>query len=324
MSDSMSKSVNSESDCSPSRIKALEFFSGIGAFSQAVLKRKAEPALQVLKAFDQNEHANRVFSANYGHTPCSVNLDSISAAQINKGLPLPADLWWMSPPCTPYSRRGKRKDMEDPRAVSFLHLLDLLPQFLPTFLFIENVEGLENTRMEEHLLECLQKSRYCFEKVALCPSQFGVPMLRPRLFYMAWLQPSCIKLPPLQAVPECERKLSAYLEPAEPVVLLGQEELARYGNVLNIVDPEQPEARAICFTSGYFRCRKAAGSLLGGREPVRFFSPREILNLLGFCKNFILPADLSLNAAYRMVGNSVDVRSIEYLLSGLMPEGAPK
>lgn len=317
----MSQSFDSEIDCLPDQILAMEFFSGIGAFSQAVYKKSSGPKLKVLRAFDQNQHANRVFQANYGIEPCSVNLDSISAAQVQKGLSLKASLWWMSPPCTPYSRRGKRKDTEDPRALSFLRLLELLLQFLPTYLFIENVAGLEGSLMEAHLVQCLRQCEYSFEKVSLCPSQFGVPMLRPRLFYMAWRPPASIELPPLPTVPESQRRLAAYLETSEAPVLLGEEELARYFNVLNIVDAEQADARAICFTSGYYRCRKAAGSLLGGREPVRFFSPREILNLLGFSKNFKLPADLPLNAAYRLVGNSVDVRSIEYLLSGLMPTG---
>lgn len=32
----------------------------------------------------------------------------------------------LSPPCQPYTRRGARRDAEDPRASSFLHLISLL------------------------------------------------------------------------------------------------------------------------------------------------------------------------------------------------------
>jgi tRNA (cytosine38-C5)-methyltransferase len=34
----------------------------------------------------------------------------------------------MSPPCQPFTRVGKKRDNEDIRTKSFLHLLDLLPQ----------------------------------------------------------------------------------------------------------------------------------------------------------------------------------------------------
>src|SRR5947209_2356484 len=113
------------------RLSALEFFSGIGAFSHACTSR----GISVVRAFDQNEYANRVFAVNYGQRPHSRNLDTITASDISD-----TDIWWMSPPCKPYSVRGKRLDDADSRAQSLKNLIDILPSCCPKVLLLENVQ----------------------------------------------------------------------------------------------------------------------------------------------------------------------------------------
>ena len=57
--------------------------------------------------------------------PPQVNISSLTAARLDKW---GADLWLLSPPCQPYTRRGLQKQSGDARATSFLSILDLLPQ----------------------------------------------------------------------------------------------------------------------------------------------------------------------------------------------------
>src|SRR3990167_940922 len=95
-------------------LSAIEFFSGIGAFAEAT----SNSDIAVIQAFDQSAVANQVYEHNFERKPRSRNLDSIAASEIPK-----ADLWWMSPPCTPFSVRGRRKDDKDPRAKSLLNLI---------------------------------------------------------------------------------------------------------------------------------------------------------------------------------------------------------
>ena len=56
-----------------------------------------------------------------------------------------ADFWWMSPPCQPYTLRGLRRDLQDPRAGSLIRILDVLEETpaaaLPGGLALENVSG---------------------------------------------------------------------------------------------------------------------------------------------------------------------------------------
>jgi hypothetical protein len=69
--------------------------------------------------------------------------------------------------------------------------------------------------------------------------------------------------------------------PAGSEMLLSEADAIKYEAVLNVVDLKDvsdADSYLICFTSGYFRCRKASGSLLrleSGR--LRFFSPKKYL-----------------------------------------------
>lgn len=294
------------------RVRAIEFFSGIGAFAEAA----RELPIEIVAAFDQSQAANAVYRANFGLAPRSRNLDSIEASQLPA-----AGLWWMSPPCTPFSRRGRRHDDGDPRAASFLNLIGLIPACLPEMIFVENVSGFAGSRVHKRLLSALEAGAYQVEELVLCSTQFGTPMRRPRYFVAAWRkgQRRYVRMPAHRALVP----LADFLD-SEPdaALLVPEATAARYGAAYDIVDPQQPDAIAICFTSGYYRCQKASGSMIslpGGR--LRRFSPEEIVRLLGFSKHFIFPEALPLPARWRLAGNSVDVRAIRYILGELLGLG---
>ncbi|MBS1995256.1 MAG: DNA cytosine methyltransferase [Cyanobacteria bacterium SZAS LIN-2] len=290
-------------------IQALEFYSGIGAFARAA----AGFNIDVVEAFDQNQWANLTYEANFGHKPCSRNLDSIP----EQGIP-ESDLWWMSPPCTPFSRRGKQKDGEDNRARSFLHLIDFMTIKKPRHILVENVSAFIGSNVHGLLLARLNQAGYRTAEYQLCSSMFGVPMLRPRVFIVATLDKDVAfsPAPPQKTEPA---GLIDYLFESDDSLNCSPEILSRYEAVLNIVDPKKSGSYLICFTSGYQRCRQASGSLI--REDngtTRFVSPAEILGLLGFGGDYRIPQSIPQAVAYKLVGNSVDVRAIKYLLSEVL------
>ncbi|MCA9801191.1 MAG: DNA cytosine methyltransferase [Cyanobacteria bacterium HKST-UBA02] len=290
-------------------MRAVEFFSGLGAFSESARGNGVE----VVAAFDQNSHANRVFFENFSMKPSSLNLESINADMIPE-----SSLWWMSPPCQPYTRRGNRRDSRDPRARSLLNLIDLIPSCLPAQLIVENVEGFELGEVFAGLSETLSACGYESRLERICSTDFGVPMLRPRVFLLASRSGPISPLEPHRF--HDRRRLVDYLvDDADVSLVLAPEILDRFYPVLNIVDPtEEESSRLICFTRGYYKCRKASGSLIrlpDGR--VRFVSPGEILALLGFSGEYAFPEDLSLSLRYRLAGNSVDVRAVSMLLASL-------
>ena len=56
---------------------------------------------------------------------------------------------------------------------------------------------------------------------------------------------------------------------------------------------------------------------------LRKFRPREIANLMGFPGSFQLPDHLTLKQAYKLLGNSVNVRVISYLFKILLSNETP-
>lgn len=99
-------------------------------------------------AFDWDQAASRVYSANYGSR--IVKQMDISTLQASDLMSFDADTWLLSPSCQPYTTLNPlAKGSADPRAKSFLHLVeDVLPVLVsqrnhPNYLLIENVAGFE-------------------------------------------------------------------------------------------------------------------------------------------------------------------------------------
>lgn len=329
-------------------IKAVEFFSGIGAFAAAARQFSASAAaadqgalqtvqtaqavqaaqtVDVVAAFDQSEAANRVYKLNFGHQPRARNLDSIPANEIPQ-----ADMWWLSPPCTPYSVRGKQKDADDPRARSFLHLISLIGAHRPTYLAVENVLGFKDSKVHSILYAELARQGYTVHAFDLCSTQLGTPMRRPRHFVLASRAPMPPPLPVPPPVPRDNGSLPlrSYLIDGScerPELRPSDETVQRYGESYDIVDPLDDGAVAICFTSGYGKSQKVSGSLIKiphSNNQLRRFSPHEILHLLGFPAGYHLPEDLPLESAWRLVGNSVDVRCVQFCLQHLIDQTGTK
>jgi len=116
--------------------------------------------------------------------------------------------------------------------------------------------------------------------------------------------------------------LAAFLDPAAggtaSELRLDPRLADRYRHALDVVDPTDPKAVAACFTSAYGRSPVRSGSYLpaeGGG--LRRFSPSEILRLLGFPEGFSLPPEMPPERAWPLVGNSLSVPAVRYVLSTL-------
>jgi DNA (cytosine-5)-methyltransferase 1 len=293
-------------------LRAIEFFSGIGAFRAVA----PEFAIKVIQAFDQSQDANLVYAANFDEQVCTRNLESISASEIPD-----ADFWWMSPPCKPFSRRGKQGDVNDPRAAALLNLIKLIEEKTPSYIALENVLGFEDSEAEALLLGTLFNAGYKFRKVNVCPTQFGIPMQRPRLILVASRagQIQDFDLPDAATQKEPLQMFLLENSIAYSNLELDPRVLKKYHDSLHIIKANDPRSQCICFTSGYGKSLKASGSYLETASgAIRYFAPEEILALLGFNKEFHFPDTMSLAARWRLVGNTVELRSLRAALSILL------
>jgi DNA (cytosine-5)-methyltransferase 1 len=291
-------------------LRALELFSGIGGFAAAV----AELDIRVVAALDQEPAALESYRLNFpGHPTRRVDLERITAWELTA---LAADLWWLSPPCQPYCERGARRDLDDHRAASLVHLMELLARIpeadLPRHLALENVAGFVGSQAHGRLVELLAGRGYYLREQLLCPTELGIPSRRPRFYLTASLFP----LAPEQPLPSLPlQPLAGYLDTDFREHFLTDELLARYAGALPLLDPADPSVVTTCFTSGYGRSVTNAGSYLRCGDRVRHFSPEEIVRLFHFPRTFRFPEGMTLRRRWGLAGNSLSVVAVREVLN---------
>lgn len=142
------------------------------------------------------------------------------------------------------------------------------------------------------------------------------------------------------------RQIQDFLEPLQEMdleqYLLPPKTLLRYALILDIVRPTC--RRSICFTKGYGRYVEGTGSVLQCSSEteletvfrgldeladeeklkrlqtlkLRYFTPKEVANLMGFPKTFVIPGHISLKQRYKVLGNSLNVVVVSRLLQILL------
>lgn len=288
------------------RPRVVELFCGIGGCA-AALGETAE----VVAAVDVNRAALAVYRRNFVHPTRAAAVESLAPETLRGWA---ADLWWLSPPCQPFTRRGLGRDDDDPRSRGLLALLPRLAELGPRHLALENVPGFTGSRMHARLRATLETAGYQAWEGLLCPTELGMPNRRRRFYLVASRDP----LAPAPAVCATPRPLHECLDPdPAPELFPAPEQLARYEGALDVVDPDDPEAVSACFTSAYGRSWVRSGSYLRTERGLRRFSPREILRLLGFPPGFTLPPEQPFARAWPLVGNSLAIVAVRAVLARL-------
>ncbi|GJX37650.1 tRNA (cytosine(38)-C(5))-methyltransferase [Tanacetum coccineum] len=167
--------------------RVLEFYSGIGGMRYSAME--AGVNAKMVQAFDINDLANDVYQHNFAHRPFQGNIQTLTAADLDR---YRANVWLLSPPCQPYTRQGLQKQSADARASSFLTILEIIPQLMqpPVMLFVENVVGFETSDTHQMMVQILEENQFVTQEFILSPLQFGVPYSRPRYFCLAKRKPS--------------------------------------------------------------------------------------------------------------------------------------
>ena len=224
-------------------LRVLELFCGLGGAAAALeqIRDAGGGASEVVAAVDLSDPALAVYRFNHPEHP--IVTAQIGALSSERLAAWRADLWWMSPPCQPYTRRGLRRDLDDPRARILPAVLERLVEVRPRYLALENVPGFAGSRAHAMLREALACGGYGeLVEATLCPSRLGMPNRRERFYCVA----SRGELAPLDTdAPPARRPLVDLLDtrldapPAEeppPELRVAPELLARYEGALDLVD----------------------------------------------------------------------------------------
>lgn len=293
-------------------MQILELFCGIGGVAAALAN-----TVNSIVAFDIDIRALETYRHNWRHDLRNCELASVTTIQLAE---LAAELWWMSPPCQPFTLQGKRSDDADSRTIAFMQLLASFRELRPRYFAMENVPPFHSSRTHAHLIETLNAESYQWCEQTLCASDFGL-MTKRRRYYLVASRDHALS----ETVLSCEESIVRFglddvLDARSAGISFAADALLpRFMPHLHVIRQAAPEV-ARCFTSAYGKSPLRSGSYLqiddaSGR--IRHFSPLEIARMLGFPATFQFPEQLTPRQCWDLVGNSLAVPVVRHVLSAI-------
>jgi DNA (cytosine-5)-methyltransferase 1 len=174
--------------------RAIELFCCSGGMAEGF--RRA--GIEFAHAFDADPDACASYEANLGRRPVQMDARDLLRLAQDGWSPGPLDLLVADPPCTPWSRAGKREGTADPRDM-LVQTCELIRALRPRAYLIGNVPGLEdapNWHVVQRTIGALNAEGYCVaDFVTLDAADFGVPQRRIRPFWFGHLAGTCIRWP---------------------------------------------------------------------------------------------------------------------------------
>lgn len=172
------------------KIKVFDFFSGCGGTSQGF----RQAGFDIVFGLDFDKDASESFKLNFPEAAFvnddirTVNCDAISHLfniEDNDGY----TLFSGCAPCQPYSKQNSNKKEGDPRLDLLSEFSRFVSYYLPDFVFVENVPGLQKFNKNEgtfkKFLNTLFENGYSADFKVIPAAWFGVPQTRERLVLLA-------------------------------------------------------------------------------------------------------------------------------------------
>ncbi|XP_021789491.1 tRNA (cytosine(38)-C(5))-methyltransferase isoform X6 [Papio anubis] len=330
-------------------LRVLELYSGVGGMHHA-LRESCIPA-QVVAAIDVNTVANEVYKYNFPHTQLlAKTIEGITLEEFDR---LSFDMILMSPPCQPFTRDLFIQTIENcgfqyqefllsptslgiPNSRLRYFLIaklqsEPLPfqapgQVLMQFPKIESVHPQKDTMdVENKIQEKNIEPNISFDSSTQCSGKDAIlfKLETAEEIHRKNQQDSDLSVKMLKDFLEDDTDMNQYLLPPKS--------LLRYALLLDIVQPT-------CRRYGSYI--EGTGSVLQTAEDVqieniyksltklsqeeqitkllmlklRYFTPKEIANLLGFPPEFGFPENITVKQRYRLLGNSLNVHVVAKLI----------
>jgi DNA (cytosine-5)-methyltransferase 1 len=175
-------------------ITAIEIFPCSGGLSEGFRRAGIEFSM----SFDVDCDACASHERNLGTRPIQIDVRELLRMIRAGWSPGPLDLLVADPPCTPWSRAGKRKGLADARDM-LSETVELIALLRPRAALIGNIPGLDDAphlAVVQRTIGSLARHGYCAADFArLDAADFGVPQRRVRPFWFAHRGGPCIRWP---------------------------------------------------------------------------------------------------------------------------------
>lgn len=200
-----------------------EVFCCSGGFAEGLRRAGLQPDI----AFDYDTDACDSYERNLGHRPIQIDARDLLRMSQAGWSPGNVDLLICDPPCTPWSRAGKRKGQADERDMLSV-TVELIRLWRPRFWLIANVPGLDdgpNWPIVQREIGGLTREHYCVDFQRIDAASVGVPQHRVRPFWYGHLRGTdCIEWPERTHAPlgECGATLPGITARRKPYVTCRQ------------------------------------------------------------------------------------------------------
>jgi DNA (cytosine-5)-methyltransferase 1 len=168
-------------------VEVVDFFSGCGGTSCGF----KSSGLRILAGLDIDADAAATFQHNFPEADFllgdvrGMNVDVLKPIIGERKLPL---LFAGCAPCQPFSRQNKTTSRTDPRRSLLKEFARFVEAWLPEYVFIENVPGMQKAKRGgplESFQRTLRKLGYYLETGVVPALWYGVPQTRERLVLVA-------------------------------------------------------------------------------------------------------------------------------------------
>lgn len=214
-------------------------------------------------AFDANPNACDSYEANLGHRPICMDVADLLRLVPRFVTDRPVQLFVADPPCTPWSRAGKREGLADERDM-LIETVELIQLMSPATFLVANVPGLDdsgNWPIVQKVIGGLAEIGWCIDYARLDAADYGVPQHRVRPFWFGHrTETPCIGWPEkthgepefLQQALPTVRKLKPWVTCRDALGHLPPEELgrpAKFAHNRRHV-PNEPDAPSTTISAG--------------------------------------------------------------------------
>ena len=299
-------------------------FSGIGgidiAFQQAGYK--------VAWAIEKDAACCRT----YRHNINDVDLIEKDIRNVDPSMLDRVDMITAGFPCQPFSIAGKQRGFDDERGHLFYEVGKFISAYKPRFVFLENVPNLmEHNEGKTFLVvhDVLANLNYSIRYRVLRASEYGgVPQIRDRIYIVAFRdQEDCdrfefpckmdLEITIEDILSRKQKKHDIYYYSNEDSFYKNASKIVtRYDSIYRVYhDSIKVTQNRMCPTlTASMGISKNQVPLVVDDFGLRKLTLQECLNFQGFPKEYYFPNSITIDDAYKQVGNSVCIPVIKRIL----------